>query len=129
MLQIPGLYIASSEGKGRGVFTVRDISEGDFIEICPLIIIPPEQVKLVDQTIFHDYYYEWPKPVGAACVPLGYGLLYNHSYTPNAEIIMDLDKLEFEIRCTDSIEAGDEIFVDYTDGEGQRSKRLWFEPN
>ncbi|MBK8348499.1 MAG: hypothetical protein IPL08_13115 [Saprospiraceae bacterium] len=40
MHQIPGLYIADSDDKGRGVFTSIDISAGDTIEICPVIAIP-----------------------------------------------------------------------------------------
>lgn len=127
MLQIPGLYVAKSEGRGRGVFTLRDISVDDFIEICPVIVVPPDQIQYLDQTIFHDYYFLWPQPKGSACLPLGYGVLYNHSHQPNAKIIMDLDKNEFEFRCIVPIQAGEEIFIDYTDGEGENSKRLWFE--
>ena len=92
MLHIPGLFIAESVGRGRGVFTAVDISKGDIIEYCPLIVIPPNQKNLIDKTVFHDYYYNWPEPEGAACIPLGYGAIYNHSTTPNAEIVLDLEE-------------------------------------
>ena len=128
MLHIPGLYIADSEGRGRGVFTAVDISKGDIIEYCPLIIIPPIQIKLIDKTIFHDYYYNWPQPEGAACIPLGYGSIYNHPEKPNAEIVLDLDGQVLQFHCIKATEAGTEIFVDYSGGDEEELKKLWFEP-
>lgn len=127
MLHVPGLYISESEGRGRGVFTAHEIDKGDLIEICPLIIIPPKEVQDIHKTILHDYYYLWPSPNGAACIVLGYGSIYNHDLEPNGEIIMDLQKKEFEIRCIRYIEAGDEIFVSYVGGEKDISA-LWFVP-
>ncbi len=127
MLQIPGLFITHSEGRGRGVFSAREIGESDLIEVCPIILIPAKQLPLIDQTVLHDYYFLWPKPEGSACIALGYGSIYNHSFQPNAKIVMDLEKQEIEIQCVKTIEAGTEIFIDYTDGEGQGSGRLWFE--
>ena len=124
MLHIPGLYIAESEGRGRGVFTAVDIDKGDIIEYCPLIIIPPAQLKLIDKTIFFDYYYNWPDPKGAACIPLGYGSIYNHSNEPNAEIVLDIEGKVLQFHCLKKTEAGTEIFVDYKGGE---EEELWFE--
>jgi len=124
MLHIPGLYIAESEGRGRGVFTAVDIDKGDIIEYCPIIIIPPSQKKLVDKTIFYDYYYNWPEPNGAACIPLGYGSIYNHSSQPNAEIVLDIEGKVLQFHCLKKTLAGAEIFVDYKGGE---EEKLWFE--
>ena len=123
MLHIPGLYIADSEGRGRGVFTAVDIDKGDIIEYCPLIIIPPAQKVIIDKTIFYDYYYNWPEPKGAACIPLG-GSIYNHSSTPNAEIVLDIEGKVLQFHCLKKTEAGSEIFVDYNGGE---EEELWFE--
>ena len=128
MLHIPGLYIADSEGRGRGVFTAVDINKGDIIEFCPLIIILPKQKTLVDKTIFHDYYYNWPEPKGAACVPLGYGSIYNHSVEPNAEIVLDIEGKILQFHCIKQTSAGDEIFVDYSGGEAAALETLWFKP-
>ncbi|MEM6321660.1 MAG: SET domain-containing protein-lysine N-methyltransferase [Bacteroidota bacterium] len=126
MLHIPGLYITVSEGRGRGVFTAVEINKGDIIEYCPLIVIPPTQRALIDQTIFYDYYYNWPQPAGAACLPLGYGSIYNHSEQPNAEIVLDLEGEVLQFYCLKYTPAGEEIFVDYTGGEEE--KELWFRP-
>jgi len=124
MLHIPGLYVAESEGRGRGVFTAVNIDKGDIIEYCPIIIIPPNQLKLIDKTVFYDYYYNWPKPVGAACIPLGYGSIYNHSNEPNAEIVLDIEGSVLQFHCLKETSAGSELFVDYKGGEDEK---LWFE--
>ena len=127
MLHIPGLFIAHSEGRGRGVFTAHEVRKGDLIEVAPLVIIPKKEIENIHATKLHDYYFLWPQPEGSACIALGYASLYNHNFTPNAQIIMDIEKQEFEITCIRSIDAGDEIFVDYLDG-GKEISTLWFEP-
>lgn len=124
MLQIPGLFIAESENKGRGVFTSIDIQGGAIIEICPLIIVPLKDVANIHQTILHDYYFLWPEPKGAACIALGFGSIYNHSYENNAEVFMDIEGKEIEIRSCKMLKAGSEIFIDYTDG---KKDKIWFD--
>ena len=126
MLHIPGLYMATSEEKGRGVFTAVDLEPGDIIESCPLIIIPSDQKHLIDASILHDYYFNWPQPPGAICLPLGYGALYNHSFQPNAEIVLDLENQQLEFHCIRPIQAGTEILIDYSGGDAEAGKKLWF---
>lgn len=126
MLHIPGLFIAESEGRGRGVFTAVDIDKGDIIEYAPVIIIPPKQLTNINKTVFYDYYFNWPQPEGAACVALGYGSIYNHSLKPNAEIVLDIDNNILEFHCLKETSAGSEILIDYTGGEKEASKKLWF---
>ncbi|MEM6963877.1 MAG: SET domain-containing protein-lysine N-methyltransferase [Bacteroidota bacterium] len=126
MLHIPGLYIAHSDQRGRGVFTAQEITPGDLIEICPLLIIPKKDVASIHQTVIHDYYFLLEQPKGAACIALGYGSIYNHSKNPNAKVIFDYKKEESEIQCYKLIQPGTEIFIDYTDG-GKEEAPLWFE--
>ena len=125
MQVIPGLFIVQMEKKGRGVFTAKSLSAGDLIEICPVVIIPPEQVQLIHKTILHDYYFLWPVPAGSACLALGYGSIYNHSSNPNARVILELSSDEMSIETVKDIEAGSEILIDYDDSDG-KSSGLWF---
>lgn len=127
MLHIPGLFVASSEEKGRGVFTARELTKGDIIEFCPLILIPKQEQDYIHQSILHDYYFLSPAPSSRMCIVLGYGSLYNHSFVPNADIVFDLLNKQLEIHCVSEIEAGEEIFIDYTGGIKDAPK-LWFEP-
>ena len=123
MLHIPSLYISESGHRGRGVFVLEDLEADNLIEICPLIIIPKDQVATVHQTILHDYYFLYDETEENACIPLGYGCLYNHSHTPNARVAFDYDDQCIHIISTSSIKSGEEIFIDYTAGE---DRALWF---
>jgi len=103
MLHIPSLYIAQSPLRGRGVFTAKVVDNESLIEICPLLVIPAEQVLTIHQTIIHDYYFLLPDSNGAACIPLGYGCVYNHSETPNAEVRIDIENEQIEIHAIKNI--------------------------
>jgi len=124
MHQIPGLYIFKTATRGRGVFTSTALEKGDMIEICPLIIIPPNEVAAIHQTVLHDYYFLWTDPIDSACIALGFGSLYNHNPLNNAEVFMDVETNEIEFRACKKIIAGDEIFIDYNDGS---KHPVWFE--
>ena len=126
MLHIPGLYIAQSNNKGKGVFTAQPLSSGDLIEVCPYLTIPKKDVAAIHKTILHDYYFLLDEPKGAAGIALGYGSIYNHHPTPNAIVIFDYENAEMEIQACKEIEAGEEIFIDYTDG-GNEKAPLWFD--
>ncbi len=126
MMHVPGLYITQSEGKGRGVFTMHPLKKGDLIEICPVIIIPPEDRQHIDKSVLYDYYFVSPKPNSQMCIALGYGSIYNHSYQPNAEIVFDLDNQRVEFHCIRLIDSGEEIFTDYSGGM-KDAPELWFE--
>ncbi len=125
MLHIPSIFIAESEGRGRGIFTMDDIEVDDIIEVCPYVTVPKEQLQHLDKTIFYDYYFLLPDESGDACVALGYGSLYNHHPDPNAEVVFDLEKQYIEFHCIRKIEAGDEIVIDYQGGD-ETAPPLWF---
>ncbi len=127
MLHIPGLYIAQSEHKGRAVFSSQEVNPGDLIEIAYPILIPAEQVKLIDQTALYPYYFIWPDDSGRVCIGLGYASLYNHSEKPNAEVTFDLTDELMLIKCTKPISAGDEICINYLNDE-KGSIPNWFDP-
>lgn len=121
MRHIPGLYIAITD-LGRSMFTAEMVNKGDIIESCPVIIVPESEKELIHKSVLHDYYFVWPS--GGCALALGYGSLYNHASKPNAEVIFDLNESEVIIRAIEEISAGEEIFIDYADGD--RMHVLWF---
>ena len=127
MLHIPGLYIAHIETKGRSVFTAQNIQPGEVIEVCPVIMIPPEDTDRLHNSSLHDYYFIWPDNSGSTCIALGYGSIYNHSSKPNADVTFDLDEKSIVISCIKPIAAGDEILIDYQ-GSVKNAPDLWFDP-
>ena len=125
--QRPGLYIISQEIKKRCIFCVDDIVEGSIIEICPVIILGPEDTKLIHKTTLHDYYFVWDIEVGSSAIALGYGSLYNHSDEPNADFDIVPESNEIRFFATQDINAGTEIVIDYI-GLKEEGSLLWFDP-
>ena len=76
----PYLYIAPSEVDDRGVYCGVDIAKGEVIEICPVLVVPPDETKLLDETILHDYVFLWGDDDKEGAVVFGYGSMYNHAY-------------------------------------------------
>lgn len=105
------LYIKITEDKGRGVFANKDFSTGELIEVCPVIIIPANETKYIDQTIMYHYYFSWGEEEGA--IVLGYGSMYNHSYSPNARFEMDLKNKLALFYCIKPIKKDEEIMTNY----------------
>ena len=124
MLHVPGLYIANSE-KGRGVYVSHTLQPGETIEVCPVIVMPPPEIELVNRTRLFEYYFLWPDAEDSICLALGYGSLYNHSKRPNARVIMSIDTMEIIFESIQDIAAGDEILIDYLDG-AKPGHKLWF---
>ena len=128
MHQIPGLYIADSTEKGRGVYTSKHINAGDTIEICPVIVIPKNELPVIHKTVLHDYYFLWGENLEDCAIALGFGSLYNHAIHSNANFILDLENNTIDIEAVVDIPAGSEITINYH-GEPGDTGELWFTNN
>lgn len=120
------LYIDKADDRGRGVFTKQSIPANTIVEISPVIVMSAEERKLLDQTLLHDYIFEWGPDSKQCCMALGYVPVYNHSYQSNCEYEMDFGNEVIRIRTVRNIEAGEELFINYN-GDWNNSKRIWFE--
>lgn len=125
MQQIKGIYIGIGI-HGRGVFCAKDIPKDSIIEICPIIHIPKVEVDAIHNTELHDYYFVWGENDDEAAIALGYGSLYNHSYKPNADFILDLDHKTINFHAIKNIKAGKEIMINYH-GQPEAEDELWFD--
>lgn len=125
-MHIPGLYIAHVDGKGRGVFTAEPVSEGDLIELCPVLVLSPKDLPAIHATQLHDYYFLWGEKRDHCAIALGYGSLYNHADEPNAEFELDFEDQMIAIRCIRSIAPGEEITIHYQP-DGDIAEGLWFQ--
>jgi len=120
------LYISQTDKKGRGVFARRRIRKGDVIERSPVIVIPGKDWATMDETVLSNYVFDWGENEEHAAIALGYVSIYNHSYTPNAELNESLEDKVIEAVALRDIEAGEEIFVNYN-GEPGDTEELWFD--
>lgn len=126
MQRILGIYFALSELSGRGVFTINEILKGSLIEICPMIVLPKEEVKIIHGTKLHDYYFTWGIDQKQCAIALGFGSLYNHTKNSNAEYNLNLADETIEIIAVKKILSGEEITINYN-GESGDGEKVWFE--
>ncbi|MFZ4059400.1 MAG: SET domain-containing protein [Ferruginibacter sp.] len=125
MLQ-PNLVIREIPGKGRGVFTEEAIAKETIIEIAPVIVMPKSDRVHLDQTLLHDYIFEWGPQLDQCVMALGWIPIYNHSYASNCEYFMDFDNNTMWVKTVRAIEAGEEITINYN-GDWNDSKKVWFD--
>ena len=95
----------------RGIFATEKIKKGQLIESCPIILFTKKEDYLIDETILGNYVYEWNKLFD--CLVLGYGSLFNHSYSPNAVYKRDYKKQRMNYYAISEIKKGEEILINY----------------
>jgi SET domain-containing protein len=123
---LPFLFIEPTLTMGRGVFTSENIEADTVVEVAPVIVMSREDRKLLDQTLLHDYIFEWGDRKDQCCMALGYVPIYNHSYKSNCEYEMDFEQEQISIKSVHFIKAGEELFINYN-GNWNDDKRLWFD--
>lgn len=123
----PSLYIAPSAGdRGRGVFSTKNIARDTVIEIAPVIIMSRAERAILDQTLLHDYIFEWGDQAEQCCMALGYVPLYNHAAGSNCEYEMDYELQQISIITKREVLAGEELFINYN-GDWDNTDAVWFE--
>lgn len=122
MIEVRTSTISKGEFK-RGVFATRDIQKGELIHEAPVIPYPNEEHQLIELTALNDYVYNYG--ANHTAVVLGYGSLFNHSYTPNAIYEINFEQHTFDFYAYRDIKAGEEILINYN-GEPDNNDPLWF---
>ncbi len=125
-MRLQSLYINIIDGKGRAVFTSERIEADTVIEIAPVIVMSAAERLLLDQTLLHDYIFEWGEQKSECAMALGWIPLYNHSYQSNAEYFMEFDEQMMFIKTMVPVEAGEELTINYN-GLADDAKKVWFE--
>lgn len=110
---------------GNGVFTSQPIKTGTIVEVSPVIVMEHSERLLLDQTLLHDYIFEWGYRKKQCCMALGYVPIYNHSFDSNCEYEMEFDKDLIRITAVKDIKKGEELFINYN-GTYNNSSPLWF---
>ncbi len=123
---LPILYIMETAQRGRGVFTTESIPAGTTIEIAPVIVLNPSERAVVDNTLLHDYIFEWGVDEKQAAVALGYVSIYNHSVDANCKYDMDFEHKTIQIQTKREVAVDEELCINYN-GDGVTDKPVWFE--
>jgi SET domain-containing protein len=123
----PGLYIDKAKKKGRGVFCQVALQGDEVIEVAPVIVMSDDDRKVLDQTLLHDYIFEWtPEGKNMCCMALGYVPVYNHSYQSNCEYFMNYEEQTIFIKTMRAIPAGEELTINYN-GDWNDESPVWFD--
>ncbi|WP_428910687.1 SET domain-containing protein [Niallia sp. Krafla_26] len=113
-----------SDGElNRGVFATKDIAKGTLFHQAPVIPYPNKEHVHIEKTLLADYAFEYGK--NHTAFVLGYGMLFNHSYTPNATYDINFENHSFDFFAYKDIKAGEEIFINYN-GDVDDQEPLWF---
>lgn len=108
------LYLQDIPEKGRGVFSGAFIRAGETIEVCPVLVMNQPEVALMEQTMLQNYCFDWAQPYGVdRAFPLGFGMLYNHSYEPNARYLRNPSSQNITFVALCDIPPHQEILVNY----------------
>jgi hypothetical protein len=104
-IQLEVRYI--DETMGFGVFASQDIDEGTIVETC-------YSIKTYNQVFNPCIDYLFSLSNTESLLPLGYGSIYNHSYTPNIHWrIVNMEKPVIEFYALKKIRMGDELCHNY----------------
>ncbi|MED3729622.1 SET domain-containing protein-lysine N-methyltransferase [Priestia filamentosa] len=116
---------ALSDGEfNRGVFAKQDIKKGTLLHEAPVIPYPNKEHEHIEKTALADYAFEYG--VNHTAILLGYGMLFNHSYTPNATYKINFENHTFDFYAYTDIQAGEEILINYN-GDVDNQELLWFD--
>lgn len=96
--------------KGLGVFAKTAISNGELVEVAPLIIVDSDAMAVEN---LDDYIFTVNKEEDIYAIALGYGSIYNHSENPNAEWNINIEDKEIRFVAKSDIQEGQEITVSY----------------
>jgi SET domain-containing protein len=123
------IYIAKSKIKnsGRGVFANQNIKMGELIEKCPVIDVPKHDMSNLNESVLVTYFFYFGKKKERLAVALGFGSIYNHSYTPTATYKIKYKEKTIDFIALKDIKKDSEITVNYNYGNPKDTSPLWFE--
>ena len=120
------ICVKDTEKYGKGIYATRDIKAGELIEVSPVLVSCKNEWKYLKKTVLFNYCFTWGEDYEQIAIALGYGSLFNHSYTPNTTFINNLDNLSIDFYANENIKDGEEITVNYN-GELDDKSPLWFD--
>lgn len=123
------IYVFQSKltDAGRGVFAATDIKKDEVVEVCPVILIPEDDARRINESMLVNYIYYLGKNKNSAVIVLGCGSIYNHSYKPNAKYLWNDKNQTMIFIATREVKKGEEITVNYIQGRKKTKAPLWFE--
>lgn len=123
------VYVKQSKipNAGRGVYAKRDVKKNEIIEKCPIIDISKHDMANLSESFLVTYFFYFGKNKEKLAVALGFGSIYNHTYTPNAKYKIKQKERTIDFVALKDIKKDDEITFNYKYGNPKNKTPLWFE--
>jgi SET domain-containing protein len=118
--------VRTTRNKGRGIFALQPIAGGELIERAPALFIPTREWSCLQNTILDNYCFRIGPNQEHTALAMGFGSLYNHSYTPNAVYAVKDQEMIVQFNALRDIRPGEEITVNYNRDPRDRSP-VWFD--
>lgn len=116
--------------KGRGVFALRHFEAGEWVEQCPVVLLPMTFKALPEplQTLVFNWGFLTGGPDTHA-LALGHGSLYNHDNPSNLRYEADGEARVLRFIAERRIEPGTELTINYNAHGGASTwhDNKWFE--
>ena len=119
------VFLKQITGKGRGVMAAIDLAAHTLIETAPVIVMEAKDRQLLDQTLLHDYIFEWGETKTQCCMALGLVPMYNHSNESNCEYFMNYEDETIDVKAMQDVKAGEELTINYN-GNWNDQSDVWF---
>ncbi|KAI0769853.1 hypothetical protein C8Q74DRAFT_853218 [Fomes fomentarius] len=120
ILNSSGLRIEYALGKGRGVYSCREIPAQTVIEISPVLLFNAKEYEEHGRhTVLDHYTFVWRD--GRMALALGLGSLFNHSQRPNVSYTIDPATESIRYTTSRRILPDEELCIFY-------GHKLWFDP-
>ncbi len=111
------LEVRRTPRKGHGVFALKSFRSGETIEVCPVLCLAAERDYRARGGL-GTFVYAWKGRQDALL--LGYGSLYNHSYTPNARYVRNYRRKTVRFVAYRHIKRGEEVTINYNNFPNSR---------
>lgn len=108
------------------MFAAQQIKKGEVVEVCPLIIVPRSDMSNLKESILVTYFFYFGEKKDRLAVALGFGSIYNHSYTPNATYKIKAKEKTINFTAIKDIKKNEEITVNYNFRNPRNKNPLWF---
>lgn len=116
--------------KGLGVFAARDISVGEVVEVCPVLILDVKWDDIPRELQLRVFNWGYLTKQGAAsALALGWGSMYNHANPANLRYGPLPNEQVMRFEAVRDIAVDEELTVNYQAeiGEVTSTTNRWFE--
>lgn len=100
---------STQQGAGQGLFTRRNLSKGDQLDIVGAVVTERECVKYADN-------YNFVNNRGECWIPLGFGAIVNHANNPAHQNVEYINDPKPAYKFLRDIEEGEELLTSYGAG-------------